>query len=218
MTNLYRGEMTRAEGKAKLRRLEKRLGLDAGAVTIGRVGDSRHGIALSFTFQDIPISRSCDSQPTQAKNLACLVIWLSDLVRNIERRIETFGEAFYSEGAKLLPAQADLYADTKPNLYDGEMTEEEALEKIERTLHRLSMTRDDINVRWFPDTGAARLRMRLSSGHVVEKNSTQQEDARTNLCALALWLQTRAKNYERGIETDLNRLSAANLLPRSSGD
>ena len=59
--------------------------------------------------------------------------------------------------------------------------------------------------------------MRLSSGRVVEKFSSQQKDSRTNLCALALWLQTRAKNWERKIEQDMDRLFAANLLPVSPG-
>lgn len=210
----YRGEMPRAEARERLKRLEARLGLAPKSVKIGRISDSKHGVVVSFTFQNIHISRSCDSQATQSKNLACLVIWLSDLVRNIERRIETFEEAFYTEGARLLPEQAeDPYAATKANLYRGTMTKEEALGKIERTLSRLSMTQDDVKVSGDFDTGEAWIRMRLSSGRIVEKKSYHQPDFRTNLCALSLWLQTRAKNYERGIETDLNRLFAANLLP-----
>jgi cystathionine beta-lyase/cystathionine gamma-synthase len=35
-----------------------------------------------------------------------------------------------------------------------------------------------------------------------------------NLAALALWLQSRARNWERGIESlDLDRVFAGNLLP-----
>ncbi|TNE52329.1 MAG: hypothetical protein EP343_00780 [Deltaproteobacteria bacterium] len=213
MTNLYRGQMSKEEGKQKLQHLAARLGLSQNAIRIRRMPGSRLGKMLSFTFQDIPISRGCDSQPTAEGNEACLIIWLGDLVRNIERRIETFEEAFYAEGGHLLPAQADPYAETRSNAYRGNMTEEEALQRLERALQRLGISKDDVNVKWNPDTGVARLRMRLQSGRVVEKFSSQQKDSRTNLCALTMWLQTRAKNWERGIERDMDRLFAANLLP-----
>ena len=64
------------------------------------------------------------------------------------------------------------------------------------------------------DGNGARLRMRLPSGAIVEKVSRAQKTCMANLAALALWLQSRARNWERGIESlDLDRVFAGNLLP-----
>jgi hypothetical protein len=49
----------------------------------------------------------------------------------------------------------------------------------------------------------------------VEKRSVLQRGARENAAALALWMQCRARHFERGIDRDLTRVMSAYLLPGS---
>ena len=82
-----------------------------------------------------------------------------------------------------------------------------------RYSHGLPVGRD-VKVTWDVVANWARLRMRLPSGALVEKISRTQKTCDANLAALALWLQSRARNWERGIESlDLDRVFAGNLLP-----
>lgn len=210
----YRGEMSREEGLERLKSLAGRMGIAPGDIKVRPTGGS--GMKLGFTYKGVEIARECDSQGDKAKNFICLVLWLGDLVRNLERRIETLEEAFYSDGARLLPADTAAYGETAENLYEGEKSIDESLDLIRRSLERLGLSVGDVKVTWDKDRNEARLRLRLRSGAVVDKVSQGQLDAQKNLAALSLWLQARAKNVERGIEQDLDRLFAANLLPAAS--
>jgi hypothetical protein len=161
------------------------------------------------------VAKTCTSQPTEAKNFACLVFWLCDLVRNMERGIETFREAFFNDGAKELALRDDTYDGLQVNLYQGPATRKDSFNDLERALHRLSLGKQDALLTWAtaPGENWAKLRVRLKSGRLVEKSSTRQRSTDHNIHALALWLRTKAKNYERGLEPDLEALFAANLLP-----
>ena len=209
-TNAYKGDMSREEALEKLAGLARRSGIKPSDIKLRR--GTGNEMRLAFGFATASIDRTCDSQESLEGNLACLVLWLNDLVIQVERGIETFNEAFYNEGAKLLPAGATRHFKTTP--YNGTKTIEDSLVVVERSLHRLGLSREDAKVRWADDGGeSAVIRIRLASGRLVEKVSTRQDDARRNVAALALWLQVRAKNYERGIEREMERLFAANLLP-----
>lgn len=209
----YRGEMGREEALERLKKLARRLGLEPGDI---KVRPSGEGMRLSFSYKGVELVRECSSQGDRERDFVCLVLWLSDLVRNVERRIETVAEAFYSEGGRLLPASSGAYGETAENLYDGEKTAEESFDLIRRSLERLGLSEDDVRVTWDTEQNVARLRLRLRSGAIVDKTSQGQRDALKNLATLALWLKDRAKNVERGIERDLDRLFAANLLPAAS--
>jgi hypothetical protein len=213
----YRGEMSREEGLERLKSLASRLGVEPGALRVRPVKGTGGGMSLAFSFQGVELFRECSSQDDRDKNFVCLVLWLGDLVRNIERRIETLEEAFFTEGARLLPADTSAYGETAENLYEGEKTVDESLDLVRRSLARLGLSEGDVKVTWDEERNQARLRVRLRSGAIVDKASVGQKDARKNLAALALWLQARAKNFERGIERDLDRLFASNLLPPAAG-
>lgn len=213
MPNFYTGDMSREQGLGRLANLAARLGIPAAALRVRPQPHSRHGMTLSFAYDGAVISRSCNSQLSRDRNFVCLVLWLADLVRNIERGIESPAEAFYAEGGHRLLGAGPGTA-RRANLYSGKKTIDDALALIERSLVRLECSDDDIRVAWDGDSGHATLRLRLPSGRLMEKRSTQQLDARCNLAALALWFQSRAKNFERGIERDMDRLFAANLLPQ----
>ncbi|RYE90013.1 MAG: hypothetical protein EOO75_10835 [Myxococcales bacterium] len=216
MTGTYRGDMSRADALEKLKGLAGRLGVEPGAVRVRPVAGSDHGMSLQFVYRDVTITRESVGQASRDKNFACLVLWLGDLVRNIERRIETLEEAFYTDGARLLPSGTSAYGETAENLYTGGKTIEESLDLVRRSLERLGLSERDVKLTWDAERNEARLRLRLRSGAVVDKVSQGQRTVDHNLAALALWLQARAKNVERGIERDLDRLFAANLLPAAS--
>jgi hypothetical protein len=203
--------MTREDGLKKLQRLAERLGIPARDIKVRPA--ERGGMSLAFRYRGVEVSRECASQEGRDRNFACLVLWMEDLVRNVERRIETVAEAFHAEGGHLLVGDGKPFAATQANLYQGAMKEAEAQERIARALERLDLTLDDVNVTWDYTQGSARIRMRLPSGGLVEKTSTSQPDARRNLAALALWLQSRAKNKERGLDLSLEDMFRANLLP-----
>jgi hypothetical protein len=205
--------MTREDGLEKLKRLASRLGIRASDIRVRSLApDSPEGIRLSIRYGTAELVRSCDTQISKDRNFACLVLWLSDLVRNLERRIETFQEAFQLDGRNLLASGAGLYGETKENLYKGDKTREDAFDIIKSSLVRLGLTLRDIKVEWNA-RGVARMKLRLPNGQFVEKTSSMQPDTRTNLVVLALWLQCQARNWERGIEEELEELFAANLLP-----
>jgi hypothetical protein len=168
---------------------------------------------LTIEIADGILYKSCDSQKSRDKNLACLVLWLGDLVRNLERGIETFTEAFFNEGAQSLALPHGKLEGFQSNLYRGQATQEESFEKIERALSRLDLTSKDIHVVWDGPQNYARMTLTLKSGRTVVKTSSAQTDVNKNIHVLALWLQTKAKNYERGLEPNLETLFAANLLP-----
>ena len=208
-TNLYKGQMTREDAEERLAGLAGRIGIKPAAIKARRA--KGQGMRLGFVIGGVVVERVCTSQPTIDGNLACLVLWLNDLVINVERGIETFSEAFYNEGARLITA-TDVKIKVKP--YSGTKTVQESLATIQKSLLRLGLSRDQVKLKW--DAGReAQIRIKLPSGRVVQKVSVQQADARRNVAALALWLQVRAKNYERGIEIEMDRLFAANLLPAS---
>jgi len=205
--------MDRTEGINRLTRLAERLGVKPNAVKVRPLAGSKGGMTLSLVFHGHTITRSCDSQDSAEENYGFLVLWLGDLVKNIERRIETVEEAFYNEGVRQLPDGLDPYGNVARNLYDGATTIEGARDILERSLGRLGIAMTDVSVKWQDDPNQASLVIRLPSGRLVKKVSTLQETPRQNLVALALWLQNRAKNWERGIERDLDVVFASNLLP-----
>lgn len=219
MAGQYRGTRSRDEFVTKLGNVAERLGIAPNAVKVRPLEGSKVGLTLTFSIQEQTITRSCSSQPTKDGNFACLVLWFEVLVRNVERRIERLDEAFRAEGMKALPETAgdgEGYGETRASYYRGAMTPKEAATSIERSLERLGLTMNDCKVEWSDDPCRARMLLRLASGRVVEKISERQDTAARNLAALTLWLEARALNFEREIETDFERLFAANLLPARS--
>ena len=170
-------------------------------------------MSLSIAVAGGTLTKTCASQSSKGKNFLCLVFWLGDLVRNMERGIETFREAFYNEGARDLAVRDTAYAVLGPNDYEGDASREDALQRLERALERMGLSRSDARLSWDAGRNVAELRIRLRSARVVAKSSSSQRDVDRNIHALALWLQTKAKNYERGLESDMEMLFAANLLP-----
>ena len=206
-------KLSRQDGQERLIALAHRLQLKPGAVVVRPMPGSRAGMSLTLDLVGGRLTKACDSQPTKDKNFICLVLWLGDLVRNIERGIETFEEAFYNEGARGLSLRNGQYDGLRLNEYQGEATREDSYIRIERSLERLGLVREDSKVMCDAKANFAELKLRLASGRVVAKSSQRQRDVDRNLHVLALWLQTKAKNFERGLEPDLNTLFAANLLP-----
>ncbi len=197
----------------RLKSLATRLGIDPSAISVRPVSGSRHGMTLTLRVTGGTVTKSCETQPTKDKNFICLVLWLGDLVRNVERGIETFTEAFYNEGARAMALRDGVYDGLRVNEYDGDATREDSFDRVESALGRLGLVRDDAILTWDERANVAELKLRLQSGRVVAKSSSRQRDVARNIHVLALWLQTKAKNYERGLEPDLQTLFAANLLP-----
>lgn len=206
-------KMSQKEGLERLKALAERLHIDPSAIKVRPAPGTRTGISLVVAIAGGSIAKVCDSQTTKTKNFVCLVLWLGDLVRNIERGIETFREAFYNEGGRELALRDGVYDGLRVNEYDGEATHDDSIQRLERSLRRLGLTEDDAKLEWDPNTNVAKLRLRLRSGRLVEKASSRQRDISKNVHVLALWLQTKAKNKERKLEPDLETLFAANLLP-----
>ncbi len=211
--NPYLGEMTRDEAVAKLGRLATRMGLKRSALKVRRAVESAEGVTVAFVIDDVEIVRTCSSQTSADANLACLAIWLEDLLRNVDRGIETFRDAVYAEGghalAKVTSVDRARKATDGANAYKGTTTIAEAREMISRSARRLGLAEDAVTVM----TSSAGATVRLTTpGGTIEKSSRNQADARSNLVALALWLRARAKSFERGIERDQTRLFAAYLL------
>lgn len=210
-TNLYRGEMGEAEAREKLGRIAKRLGLTDLHTEEGR-GLDAGAMALSFAYGGARVSRTCATQPGPGANLACLALWLEDRARNMERGIESFAEAF-ADSMALAVARNDN-AGPRVSLYVGAKSVADSIEVFRSAFRRLGVSERDVKVTWDAEANWARLRMRLPSGALVEKISRTQKTCDANLAALALWLQSRARNWERGIESlDLDRVFAGNLLP-----
>jgi hypothetical protein len=204
--------MTRAQADQKLERLAARLELSRVKVT---TGEPAHSARLGFSFGTARVERTCDTQPTHDANLVCLVLWLEDRARNMERGIETFVEAFADSMAlAIVGGVPQDYAGRRDNLYTGTRTLDECIKIFRSSLARLGVSEDDVKLTWNREENWARLRMRLPSGSIVEKVSRAQPNHVANVAALGLWLQARTKNWERGIESvDLDRVFAGNLLP-----
>lgn len=211
--NLYRGTMTAEQAEQKLVRIAKRLGLTG--VKVGG-GGAKTAARVGFTFGSARVERTCDTQPTHEANLVCLVLWLEDRARNMERGIETFAEAFADSLTLAMVGGATPreYAGKRTNLYTGTKSLEQSIAVFRSSLTRLGIAEGDVKLTWNADENWARLRMRLPSGSIVEKVSRVQPTHVANVAALGLWLQSRTKNWERGIESmDLDRVFAGNLLP-----
>lgn len=218
--NVYRGSMTSAQADEKVARIAKRLKLTNVKFAIARDGTARVG----FTVQQARVERACTTQEGAEANAACLALWLEDRARNLERGIETFTEAFADSMALALvgseptvPVTGDALADEKAGArskYQGTRTVEQSIETFRSALQRLGVRESDVKLTWHEEEHWARLRMRLPSGKVMEKWSRRQATHAANVAVLALWLQSRTKNWERGIEdVDLDRVFAGNLLP-----
>lgn len=205
--------MDRAEGIKKLSRLAERLRVKPGAIKVRPMTGSKGGMTLTLEFHGNTITRSCNIEDSAEDNFGYLVLWLGDLVKNIERRIETVEEAFFNDGLRQLPDGMDPYGDVARNLYAGATTIDGARDMIESSLARLGIEMSNVSVKWQDDPNQASLVIRLPSGRLVKKVSSLQATPRQNLVALSLWLQNRAKNWERGIEKDLDVVFASNLLP-----
>ncbi len=213
-TNKYRGAMNPDEAREKLGRLGERLGLGELMITTGR-GLDEGTMTVSFVYGDARVSRSCATQSGADANLACLTLWLEDRARNLERGIESFVEAFADSFSQARNDNAaPVFQGERANLYEGSKTVPESIELFRSSFARLGIAERDVKVTWDTEANWARLRMRLPSGAIVEKVSRAQKTADANLTVLALWLQSRARNWERGIESlDLDLVFAGNLLP-----
>lgn len=201
----------RAEGR--LARAARRLGIAPRSVKVRAADGSGSGVTLDLPVLGVAVRRTCDVAEDRTGNVEALAGWLVDLVRNLERRIETLDEAFFADGLELLPDGADPFASLAHNAYRGSMSVERARRKVARALERMGLRMEDVDVSWDAAANVARIRMRLPSGRVVKKESHRQDTWERNLAALVLWLEARARSVERGIERDLERLFAANLLP-----
>ena len=212
--SIYRGSMTSTEAREKLERLRERLGLTDLEIIEGR-GPDAGVVTLRFHSGETRIERRCTTQPSAEGNLACLALWLEDRARNLERGIETFHEAFADSIALARNDNAQGgFKTSRVNYYEGAKSVDESIEVFRSSFARLHITERDVKVTWDSDANWARLRMRLPSGAIVEKVSRAQKTTDANLAALALWIQSRARNWERGIESlDLDRVFAGNLLP-----
>lgn len=207
-------QLTREDALARLGSLAGRLHIDPSAIRVRPVQGSRTAMQIDIRIAGGTLTKRCNSQPTKDKNFVCLVLWLGDLVRNIERGIETFGEAFYNEGSQGLVLRSDgAYEGLRVNEYDGDATRADSFTRFEHALARLGLTSSDIRVTWDEARNVGELRLVLRTGREVAKASSRQRDVDRNIHVLALWLQTKAKNFERGLEPDLETLFAANLLP-----
>lgn len=210
--SIYRGTMTAAEAREKLDRLCQRMGLTELELTEGK-GLDAGAVTVRFQSRGAMVMRTCATQPTADGNTVCLALWLEDRARNIERGIETFAEAFADSIARASNDDGAAPA-VKVNYYDGSKSVPESIAVFRSAFARLEIAERDVKVTWDAQSNFARLRMRLPSGAIVEKVSRAQRSSDANLAALALWLQSRAKNWERGIESlDLDRVFAGNLLP-----
>jgi len=214
--NLYSGTTDRSELLAKAARLAARLDLPASAVKVRALPSSKVGLALSLSFGATTVQRSCESQPGKDENLGALVQWLEDLARNHERGIEQVGEALHGDGVALVVGGTLREAggrSGRTNLYQGEMTPQEAWELVCRSAPRMGIAEQAV---WLGRDGdTALLRLDLGGGRVIEKRSARQSGARANAAAIALWMQCRARHHERGIDRDLVRVMSAYLLPTS---
>lgn len=215
-TSFYRGTTTESEARKKLERLCKRLSLTKMELDEGK-GLDAGTVTLRFEYSDHLVFRTCSTQPTVEGNTVCLALWLEDRARNIERGLETLTEAF----ADSLTAPQHKVVDPlvpRVNFYTGAKSVSESIAVFRSAFARLNIAERDVKVTWDAEANLARLRMRLPSGAIVEKISRAQRSSEANLTALALWLQSRAKNWERGIENlDLDRVFAGNLLPAKTG-
>lgn len=211
--NLYKGAMSGDDAQQKLARTAKRIGLSKLEV----LKVDHHSAKVVFSFKGARVERVCSTQESYAANVACLAIWLEDRARNIERAIETFAEAFADSMALAIVGAGEdekAITDSKRGLYAGKRSTEQSIAVFRSSLARLGIAENDVNLSWNGEANYARLRMRLPSGAIVEKTSTKQPQCEANVAALALWLQSRTKNWERGIESmDLDRVFAGNLLP-----
>lgn len=212
--NIYKGSMTGEEARDKIRRTTERLGL-SDVTFEGAKGLDAGAMSVSFRYGAVRIERTCATQPTEDANTACLALWLEDRARNLERGIETFAEAFADSFVQATNDNAaPAWQVARVNYYEGSKSVEECIEVFRSAFARLHIPETDVKVTWDTEANWARLRMRLPSGAIVEKVSRAQKQCLANLAALALWLQSRARNWERGIESlDLDRVFAGNLLP-----
>jgi hypothetical protein len=204
--------MTAEQSHRKLTSLAKRLGV--AGVKLGE-GDRENSARLGFTLGNARIERVCDTQPSREANLACLLLWLEDRARNMERGIETFTEAFADSLALAVVGGVvpELHGE-RVHWYRGRRTLAQCIAMFRSSLKRLGIPEGDVKLTWSPEEHWARLRMRLPSGAIVEKVSSKQPSHLANVAVLGLWLRTRTKNWERGIESmDLDRVFAGNLLP-----
>ncbi|MBM4281348.1 MAG: hypothetical protein FJ137_11525 [Deltaproteobacteria bacterium] len=96
--NKYTGDMTRKEAVAKLGRPATRMGLKRSALKVRRAAESAEGVTLAFAVDDVEFVRTCSSQASADADLACLASWLEDHLRNGDRGIESFHDAFFAEG------------------------------------------------------------------------------------------------------------------------
>lgn len=212
--NIYKGTMTGAEAREKIQRTAERLGLTGVGFTPGQ-GLDAGSMSVTFAYGKARIERTCATQPTLDANTACLALWLEDRARNLERGIETFAEAFADSMVQATnDNDAPAWQHTRVNYYEGSKSVEDCIEVFRSAFARLGVPETDVKVTWDTEANWARLRMRLPSGAIVEKVSRAQKQCLANLAALALWIQSRARNWERGIESlDLDRVFAGNLLP-----
>ncbi len=204
----------RQAAEERLAGCARRLGIAARDVRVRVVDDpGGRSVVVSLRVHGVEIVRSSRKGASLEENLEVLAGHLTDLVRNLERRIETLEQALHGDGLQVLPGGASPHAGLRPNLYRGDMSLEQVQEKARRALRRVGRSWEDLRMTWDEAEGWARLRLRLPDGRHAEKTSTQQADWQRNLAALVLWLETRARAVERGVLADLPSALSAYLLP-----
>lgn len=209
-------EARRRKAEQRLARCAKRLGIARRDVRIRVLDDTGgRGVVVTLKVHGVEVVRSSRQGDSLEDNLELLAGHLTDLVRNVEREIETLQQVFHGDGLLALPCGVDSHAGLRANPYCGAMSLEEAQAKARRALERLGRSWGDLRMTWDEAEGWARLRLRLPDGSHAEKTSTQQAGWLRNLAALVLWLETRARAFERGILVDLPRAFSAYLLPHA---
>lgn len=211
--NIYTGTTDRSVLVAKATRLADRLAISRSALKVRALAGSAVGITVTLAIGDVEVQRACESQPGKDENLGALVQWLEDLARNHERGIEQLGEALHADGVALTPfdpAEPKQHA-PRTNLYQGEMSPQEAWELVCKSAARMGLAERTVWLGREADTAV--LRLDLGGGRVIEKRSERQHGPRENAAAIALWMQCRARHFERGIDRDLMRVMSAYLLP-----
>lgn len=146
---------------------------------------------------------------TAEQNASALTQWLDDRVRNVLRCVETMPQAFH--GAVIEPGAWEGPA--KPVEHVRPRTAEECVETFRDAFTRLGVPERDVRVTWDTEANWARLRMVLPTGAIVEKELRSQGSGLANLAALAGWVDSRARGWQRGVgRADLGEVFGAYVV------
>lgn len=198
------GVQSDAAALEKLQRAARRMG--ASAVHVQAEGE--RGARVVFEVRGYRVERTHARLDTYEANLSALALWLENRAKEVTRGVESPAEAF---GDCLAGRPNGAPVATPCGGGVAAKTIEESIEVFIGTLARLEIPQRDVKVTWDTSASWARLRLRLPSGRIVDKHLVASS-AEVAVAALALWLQGRARGWERGWESpDLDVVFAGNL-------